>query len=155
MPRTLSPAGRAFIQQWETLQPIGMLPTPHDKPTAGWGHCGPDVEVGVEYPHEQCQFWFSDDVAWAERAVDTHARPDLTQNQVDALISLCFNIGEPNFDASTLLRDINAMDDTDAAQEFLRWNKQGGVVLDGLTRRRKAESALFLTPDLTPDTPQA
>lgn len=32
-----------------------------------------------------------------------------------------------------------------AADEFLRWNKAGGKVLNGLTRRREAERALFLS----------
>ncbi|MFM6190606.1 glycoside hydrolase family protein, partial [Planktothrix sp.] len=36
-----------------------------------------------------------------------------------------------------------------AADQFPRWNKAGGQVLEGLTRRRKAERALFLGQDWT------
>jgi lysozyme len=32
-----------------------------------------------------------------------------------------------------------------AADEFLKWNKAGGKILAGLTRRRAAERALFLS----------
>ena len=46
---------------------------------------------------------------------------------------------------STLLRKLNAGDYAGAADEFLRWNKAGGKVLNGLTRRREAERALFLS----------
>ncbi|MGC6204762.1 glycoside hydrolase family protein [Citrobacter werkmanii] len=37
------------------------------------------------------------------------------------------------------------VDYTGAADEFLRWNKAGGKVLNGLTRRREAERSLFLS----------
>ncbi|WP_049003403.1 lysozyme, partial [Citrobacter freundii] len=46
---------------------------------------------------------------------------------------------------STLLRKLNDGDVKGAADEFLRWNKAGGKVLNGLTRRREAERALFLS----------
>lgn len=143
---TLDDKGREFIQGFETFQPIGYLPTPHDKPTAGWGHVG-DVELGMAYSREQCDAWFEQDIAWAERAVSSHAREDLTQNQANALISICFNIGAPNFDASTLLKDVDAADDADAEAEFLRWDKQRGAALAGLERRRAAERVLYMTPD--------
>ena len=145
MARRLSPAGAALIQQFEAYRPVGYLPTPNDRPTAGWGHTGPDVKIGVEYSREQCEAWFADDLAWAERAVDAHAPPGIAQNQFDALVSICFNIGAANFDASTLLEDVTAGNDVDAANEFLRWDKQRGVMLAGLERRREAERALFVT----------
>ncbi|EBY2991617.1 lysozyme, partial [Salmonella enterica subsp. enterica serovar Typhimurium] len=47
--------------------------------------------------------------------------------------------------SSTLLRKLNSGDYAGAADEFLRWNKAGGKVLNGLTRRREAERALFLS----------
>jgi lysozyme len=144
--RRLSPAGAAFIQRFEAYRPVGYLPTPNDRPTAGWGHTGPDVQVGVHYSDEQCAAWFAADVEWAERVVDTHAPQGITQNAFDALVSLTFNIGAANFDASTLLRDLTAGDDVAAADEFLRWDRQRGQVLPGLDARREAERALFDTP---------
>jgi lysozyme len=51
----------------------------------------------------------------------------------------------PVLSTSTLLRKLNAGDYAGAADEFLRWNKAGGKVLNGLTRRREAERALFLS----------
>jgi GH24 family phage-related lysozyme (muramidase) len=68
-----------------------------------------------------------------------------------ALVSFAFNVGTGALGKSTLLRKLNAGDMAGAADQFLVWNKGrvGGVlkVLPGLTRRRKAERALFLGQD--------
>lgn len=70
---------------------------------------------------------------------------DLNQNQLDALISFCYNCGTGNLAKSTLLILTNAGKFDLAANEFLRWNKAAGKVMNGLTRRRQAEKTLFLT----------
>lgn len=67
------------------------------------------------------------------------------QGQFDALVSFTYNLGARSLSTSTLLRKLNAGDYAGAADEFLRWNKAGGKVLTGLTRRREAERALFLS----------
>ena len=69
---------------------------------------------------------------------------EITQNMLDAIISLCYNIGIGAFAKSTLLKKLNNSDFTGAANEFLRWDKAGGKVLPGLSRRRKAEYDLFV-----------
>jgi len=72
---------------------------------------------------------------------------ELTQNEFDALVCLCYNIGAGNFLKSTLVKMLKAGDDkAEIAQQFLRWDKAGGKSLAGLTRRRNAEAELFLTP---------
>jgi peptidoglycan hydrolase-like protein with peptidoglycan-binding domain len=48
--------------------------------------------------------------------------------------------------SSTLLQKLNRKDYAGAAKEFARWNKAGGTVLAGLTKRRAAEAALFVKP---------
>ena len=71
---------------------------------------------------------------------------ELTQNEFDALVCLCYNIGAGNFLKSTLVKMLKAGDDkAEISQEFLRWDKAGGKPLAGLTRRRNAEAELFLT----------
>ena len=76
---------------------------------------------------------------------------DLNQNQFDALVSLCYNIGSKNFYRSSVLRYINKeMYDT-AGHKFLLWNKAinpktGKLrVLKGLVRRRNAERELYFS----------
>ena len=69
----------------------------------------------------------------------------LSQNQFDALVSICYNIGMGNFSKSTLLKKINQGDFKGASLEFEKWNKSGGVVLAGLVKRRLKEKALFIS----------
>ena len=75
----------------------------------------------------------------------------MTDGQFGALIAFVFNVGAANFGASTLLRKLNAGDVAGAADQFLAWDKArvNGLLqpLAGLTRRRKAERALFLGQD--------
>ena len=68
---------------------------------------------------------------------------DLKQNQFDALVSCVFNLGPANLKASTLLKVLNAKDYEGVPAQIKRWNKAGGKVLQGLIRRREAESLLF------------
>ena len=67
----------------------------------------------------------------------------LNQNQFDALVSFAYNIGNGNFNSSTLLRWLNQGNYKEASMQLLRWDKSKGIVLNGLTKRRKAEKELF------------
>ena len=77
-------------------------------------------------------------------SVDRYVQVDLTQNQYDALVSFTYNLGAGNLKSSTLLKKVNQKKFARASREFLKWDKAGGRRLKGLTRRRKAESELFL-----------
>lgn len=63
----------------------------------------------------------------------------LHQHELDAYMSLAYNIGTGAFCGSTLVRKLNAGDYAGACREILRWNKAGGRVLPGLEKRRQAE----------------
>jgi lysozyme len=71
----------------------------------------------------------------------------LNANQYGALVSWCFNVGSANVESSSLLQRLNANEApaTVIAQELPKWNKAGGQVLAGLTRRRAAEVSLAQT----------
>lgn len=69
----------------------------------------------------------------------------MTQNQFDAMVLLCYNIGESGFARSSVARHFNKGNLQLAADSFLLWNKAGGRELRGLTNRRKKERELFLT----------
>lgn len=80
---------------------------------------------------------FSEKVA---KLVPSH----ITANQFGALVSFAYNCGVVNLQKSSLLKKVNANhNDITIKQEFLKWNKAGGKVLAGLTRRREAESKLY------------
>ena len=81
-----------------------------------------------------------------EKYVDSYCRDDISQNQFDALVSFCYNLGPANLKSSTLLKKANVNpNDPTIAQEFLKWNKAGGRALKGLTKRRQAESDLYFS----------
>lgn len=79
-----------------------------------------------------------------EDAVNRYAQLPLSQNQFDALVSFAYNVGNENLRKSSLMRLLNQGRFQAAADEFLRWNRAGGRVLEGLRKRRIAERALFL-----------
>ncbi len=78
----------------------------------------------------------------------------VNENQRGALIDFAYNLGS-DIDAdtiaeglgdSTLLKKVNANpNDPTIRAEFLKWNKAGGKVLNGLTRRREAEANVYFS----------
>jgi len=67
----------------------------------------------------------------------------LTQGQIDALVDFVYEVGETNFECSTLLRKLNAGDYDGAAAEFPKWVHAKGQVLSGMVTRRERELALW------------
>lgn len=132
------------IKDSEGLRLKAYLPTKNDVWTVGYGHTH-GVYQGMVITEQQAEQFLHEDVKWAEDAVNQYVHVNLTQNQFDALVSFVFNVGTGNFSNSTLLKLLNKGDYKGAADQFLRWNKQKGVVLNGLTTRRKNERALFLS----------
>jgi|TARA_R110000803_G_C11874645_1_gene308916 lysozyme len=87
------------------------------------------------------------DLGRAEYFVARLVRPPLTSNQFAALVSICFNIGSGNFQASTFRMKLNRYDYAGCADNFWQWRRVGGSagrISNGLVRRRAAEKALFL-----------
>lgn len=83
------------------------------------------------------------DARQAQDAVRSLVRTGVSQNEYDALVSFVFNVGAGAFKTSTLLQLLNRGRRGRAGVQFLRWNKAGGRVLLGLSRRRRAERRLF------------
>ena len=79
-----------------------------------------------------------------EQYVDSYCIDSITQNQFDALVSFCYNLGPANLKASTLLKKVNANpNDETIRAEFMKWIKAGGRTLKGLVTRRTAEADLY------------
>ena len=138
----LGPQGTSLIQSYETCRLTAYMPTPADVPTIGYGHTR-GVAMGDTCTQEQADAWFLEDVAWAEDCVNRAVTAHVSQQEFDACVSLCFNIGCRAFSGSTLVKLLNEADYENAAGEFLKWDKQHGQVLAGLLNRRKAEQELF------------
>ena len=117
--------------------------------TIGYGWTQPvdvkPIRAGMTIKQETAERLLKTGLVSYESDVSRLVKVSLTQGQFDALVSFTYNLGARSLSTSTLLRKLNAGDYAGAADEFLRWNKAGGKVLNGLTRRREAERALFLS----------
>ena len=149
----VSKAGLDLIKSFEELKLTAYKPTPDDVWTLGYGHTKGVKEYDT-CSIQQADDWVVEDSQEAADDVNHHVTAGINQNQFDALVSFVFNVGDGKavshpdgtFVDSTLLRKLNQGDFKGCAMEFLRWNKQAGKVLNGLTRRREAEKVLFETP---------
>ena len=75
-----------------------------------------------------------------------HIKVDLNQNEIDALGSLIYNIGDYGFDNSHVLIDINqGILDGDLETRWKAWNKAAGKINPDLVRRRQHEYNYFET----------
>ncbi|HDV8501636.1 TPA: lysozyme [Enterobacter bugandensis] len=117
--------------------------------TIGYGWTQPVdgklIRAGMTIKQETAERLLKTGLVSYENDVSRLVKVGLTQGQFDALVSFTYNLGARSLSTSTLLRKLNAGDYAGAADEFPRWNKAGGKVLNGLTRRREAERALFLS----------
>ncbi len=143
----ISKTGLDLIKQFEGLR-LNAYDDGVGVWTIGYGTIkypnGTRVKSGDKITQAQADEYMANDVSVFERAVNRLVKVPLTQNQYDALASFTYNLGETNLSTSTLLRKLNAKDYKGAAEQFERWNRAGGKVMKGLTRRRIAEKELFL-----------
>ena len=85
------------------------------------------------------------DVRKFELGLARYINVELSQNQYDAIIDFCFNLGLGTFQRSSVRQAINRRDKTGVVKNLLRYNKAGGKVIPQLDNRRKAEALLFLS----------
>lgn len=70
-----------------------------------------------------------------------------TQSQFDALVCIAWNVEVAVSKQSAIIKAHNRRDFASAAKAFTLYNKAGGQVNEGLTRRRRREADLYLTPE--------
>lgn len=141
--RQIGQKGLDLIKRFEGLY-LRSYKCPADVWTIGYGHTG-GVTNNQIITSEQAESILKSDLKRFELGVMNAVKVDLNQNRFDALVSLAFNIGLSAFTGSTLVRLLNKGDYAGAADQFERWNQGGGKVLQGLSTRRAAERALFLS----------
>ena len=124
----LCPSQKATIGFGSTYYPDGKKVTLQDK------------EITEEKAFEILEYIANKDFG---SNINKVVKVPLNQNQFDALVSFAYNIGNGNFNSSTLLRWLNQGNYKEASMQLLRWDKSKGIVLNGLTKRRKSEKALF------------
>jgi lysozyme len=124
-------------QDWVGVWTIGCGMTRYPK-------TGKKVQSGDTITQAECDSMFLELVKDFEAAVNDAIKVTLRQNQFNALVSMCYNIGTTGFSNSTLVKRINAKASPDQIKAaFLMWNKAGGKVSSTLTKRRNDEADLF------------
>lgn len=146
-----------FIGRWEGLLLKAYLDTIASPPvwTIGYGWTGKirDRKTGKLRPIRQgdrisktyAARLLARGLKAALRDVNQLVKVPITVRQRMALMSLWWNIGPGAFADSTLLRRLNRRDYQGAANEFLKWKYAGGVEIEGLLNRRRAERRMFLS----------
>jgi GH24 family phage-related lysozyme (muramidase) len=110
--------------------------------TIGVGHLIKDNEPHLYYvtlSDKQIHKLLLDDMRPCEDVIKSRVTQPLTQGQFDALMSLCFNIGQNNFERSQTMRHLNDSHYMLAAKSMLNWNNP-----KSLTKRRYKEHKLFI-----------
>lgn len=107
---------------------------------------GLDPKEGMKITEAEAEKYLHTALHKFSSAIAESIRKPINDNEFGAFLSLAYNIGSGAFKKSSALRYFNAGDKAKAADAILLWNKAGGKTLSGLTRRRAAERALFLTP---------
>ena len=119
----------------------------------------PTIGIGSTYYEDGTKVRMSDKAITNERAIQLAKNVvksfeeqvnksillPMTQNQFDAMVLLCYNIGKSGFAKSSVVRNFNLGNIQRAADSFLLWNKAGGRVVQGLVNRRNKERSLFLS----------
>ena len=122
---------------------------PAKVPTIGYGNTfyedGSKVKIGDKITKERAIELFENILEnnFASQ-VKRLIKSRVTNNQFSALVSFAYNVGVGNLKRSTLLKLVNSNpNDPAIRQQFMRWNRAGGKVLLGLTRRRESEANLY------------
>lgn len=159
--RKFSSRGIALMEEFEGYRGTTYRdPGPTGLPiTGGFGTTrdenGKPLVLGVTWPRERWEALKKRDIARFETGVNVLlGDAPTTQNQFDALVSFAYNVGldiddddkAEGLGDSTLLKKHLRGDYAGAQAQFAAWNKAKGVVLPGLTRRRKAEADLYGEP---------
>lgn len=144
----MSDSGLALLRQFESCQTQAYRDCAGVW-TIGYGWTQPvdgvSIHPGMVISKAQAEDLLQQGIIFYERAVESLVTVPLSQPQFDALVDFVWSNGVMALTNSTLLRKLNAEDVQGAADEFLRWNRAGGKVLRGLTRRRQAEREKFLS----------
>lgn len=141
---TTSIAGFSLIKQFEGFREnayrdvVGVW-------TIGYGFTA-GVQPGQHMTPAQADARLGTELLRYEDAVRRACTVEPNQNQFDALVCFAWNVGTAGMAGSTVIKAHNRGDFQSAARAFGLWNKAGGKVWPGLTRRRAAESALYLKP---------
>lgn len=141
-------AGIALITRFEGLKFNPYLCSAK-VPTIGYGSTRYENGVKVKLTDnsitkERAIQLFENTLNQYEQSVDDFTTDKINQNQFNALVSFCYNVGASALKNSTLLKVVNSNHNSkNISVQFLKWINAGGKKSKGLLNRRNAEIELY------------
>ena len=142
------PIATELIAHWEQYRECAYLPTPNDRWTYGFGSTyrpdGEPVRRGDCISRMDAESLLASEIRHIEHLITTDASPVLLRREWRAgLSSFVYNVGFGAYSRSTLRRHLLNRNWNGVCVEIVKWDKQRGQTLRGLTRRRLAEASLM------------
>lgn len=135
----VSPTGIALLQYFEKCR-LDAYQDGGGVWTIGWGETQ-GVRPGMKWTQQQADDRFKARLVSTASEVTRVAKRPMQQSQFDGFCCFAYNVGITAFANSTMLLKFN--EGREAADEFMRWVKDGASVVAGLGVRRACERMLF------------
>jgi lysozyme len=103
-----------------------------------------NIKPGMTFTKAQCDEMLLKRIDQFADKVEACVKKPMSDKTLVAFSSMAYNVGASGFCGSTTVRRFNAGDRAGACDAMLAWNKAGGKVVAGLTKRRERERALCL-----------
>lgn len=148
MSKSVSQSGLNLIKQFEGCKltaytdSVGVWTIGYGITNADKSITGTTIKSGLKITQNQADKWLKESVEkiYLPKVLKYDEKYDWSQNELDALISFCYNIGSID-----QLTKNGTRSKSEISTKILEYNKAGGKVLIGLSNRRNAEKALFDT----------
>lgn len=109
------------------------------------------IDFNRTYTKQECLQILAKDLPKYEAPLKRCITPEvynaLPAHRHAALVSLAYNIGSAGVCRSSVVRDLNAGRVVQACNDFMRFDRGGGRVIQGLVNRRRQERAACLRKD--------
>ena len=142
--KNISSNGVVLIKSFEGFSRVACKALPTEKYlTIGYGHYGKDVKPNQTITEAEAVKLLVKDLSGFVKKVNKYNRKyGFTQNEFDALVSFCYNVG--NIDGLT---KNGTRTKAQIADKFLAYSYSGGKFIKGLYNRRVKERKLFNKKD--------
>lgn len=138
----LSIKGLNLIKEFEGCDLVAKKYKGEKYYTIGYGHYSEDVKEGQVITEPEASKLLINELKTHVAHVNSFNKYyNFNQNEFDAMVSFSYNVG-----SITKLTAKGTRNRDDIRKCILLYNKCSGVVLEGLTKRRKKELELFNTP---------
>ena len=142
--KNISSNGVVLIKSFEGFSRVACKALPSEKYlTIGYGHYGKDVKPNQTITEAEAVKLLVKDLSGFVKKVNKYNRKyGFTQNEFDALVSFCYNVG--NIDGLT---KNGTRTKAQIADKFLAYSYSSGKFIKGLYNRRVKERNLFNKKD--------